>query len=81
MPRLGGPSFTAIEQRTENARLVEVHFGVLSQVFVFPGSLGQFGHGTGGSDDSSGNLSAKSLFLTLTKYLPLCRRKLIPRQF
>ena len=56
LPRLGGPSFTAVEQRTKNARLVEVHFGVLSQVFVFPGSLGQFGHGTGGFDDSSGNL-------------------------
>lgn len=57
LPRLGGPSFTAVEQRTENARqLVEVHFSILSQVFVFPGSLGQFGHGTGGFDDSSGNL-------------------------
>ena len=51
LSRVGAPRFTAVEQRTENACLVEVHFGVLSQ----PGSLGQFGHGAGGFDDSLGD--------------------------
>lgn len=32
---VGGPSFAAVEQLAENAYLVDVHFGVLSQVF-FP---------------------------------------------
>ena len=50
-------------------------------VFVFPGFLVQFGHGADGFDDSSLDFWAKSLFLTLTKYLPLCRRKIIPKQF
>lgn len=26
---------------------IDIHFGVLSQVFLFPGSLFQFGHGAG----------------------------------
>ena len=30
-----------------------MHFGVLSQVFVFPGSFGQFGHGADGFADSN----------------------------
>ena len=46
---VGGPSFTAMEQLTENACLLHVHFGSFSQVFVSRGSLGQFRHGAGGS--------------------------------
>lgn len=30
---------TAVEQRSENAHLVDVHFAVLSNVFVLPGSI------------------------------------------
>ena len=50
---VGGPSFTAVEQLAENACLVDVHLGVFSQKFVFPGSLGRFGHGHDGFADSS----------------------------
>ena len=45
---VGGPSFTAVYQRAENACLVDGHFGVPSQVFVFPGTLGRFRHEAGG---------------------------------
>ena len=55
LSRVGGPSFTAIKQRAENACPVDVHFGILSQVFVFLGSLGQFGPGAGGLADSTGD--------------------------
>lgn len=58
MSQVGAPSFTAVEQRAENACLVDVHFGSsVNQVFVFLGSLGQFGDGAVGSADSSGSRS------------------------
>ena len=34
----------------------------VNQVFVFLGSLGQFGHGAVGSADSSGELNSESRF-------------------
>ena len=46
---VGGLSFTAMEQLAENVCLVHEHFGSFRQVFVSPGSLGQFRHGVGGS--------------------------------
>ena len=55
LSHVGGPSFTAIKQRAENACLVDVHFGIVGQIFVFPGSLGQFEHGAGGLADSTGD--------------------------
>ena len=39
-----GPSFTAVDQGTENACLVDMVFDTFSLVNVFPGSAGQFGH-------------------------------------
>ena len=44
LSHVGGPSFTAVEQGTENAYLVDMLFDTFSQVNVFPGSVGQFGH-------------------------------------
>ena len=39
-------SLPSVEQRAENACLVDVHLVLsVNQVFVFLGSLGQFGHG------------------------------------
>ena len=55
LSHVGGPSFTAVEQVTKNACLVDVRFGTFSQVYVFPGSVGQFGHGAGAFADSSGD--------------------------
>ena len=45
LSHVGSPSFTAVEQGTENACLVDVLFDTFIQVNVFPGCVGQFGHG------------------------------------
>ena len=44
LSHVGGPSFTAVDQGTENACLVDMVFDTFSLVNVFPGSADQFGH-------------------------------------
>ena len=60
LSHVGGPSSTAVEQPAENACLVDVRFGTFSQVYVFSGSVGQFGHGAGVFADSSGDFWVKA---------------------
>ena len=55
-------SCPAVEQLAENACLVDVHLGVFSQKFIFPGSLGQFGPDAGGFADSSGDSESRLKF-------------------